>query len=131
MPKSFNRTPGRFPIPSTRKSASSEDGPCYYAVKRPHKITEYTDDFVYSRIAPGVLDEVRKLNSVDPETGHRKDYHHQWFTEDVGHPKLRAHIEAVTALMRASANMSKFRANLQRAYPNKYDNFMLAFMDDD
>ncbi len=78
-----------------------------------------------------MLDEVRKLNPVDPETGHRKDYHHQWFTEDVGRPKLRAHIEAVTALMRASANMSKFRANLQRAYPNKCDNFMLAFMDDD
>ena len=74
---------------------------------------------------------MRKLNPIDPKTGERKVKHHQWFTEDVGHPKLRAHIEAVTALMRASANMIKFKSLLVRAYPQKYDNFLLAFMEDE
>lgn len=120
-----------FPYSFYEEICKLRGWPGYYAVKRPHKIAEYTDDFVYSRIAPGVLDEVRKLNPVDPETGHRKAYHHQWFTDDIGHPKLRAHIEAVTALMRASANMTKFKSLLHRAYPNKYDNFMLAFMEDE
>ena len=64
--------------------------PGYYAVKRPHKIAEYTDDFVYSRIAPGVLTEIQKLNPVDQKTGNRKAYHHQWFTEDVGHPQVES-----------------------------------------
>ena len=78
-----------------------------------------------------VLREIRRLNPVDHATGHRKDYHHQWFSEDKGHPKLRAHIEAVTALMKASPNWGKYRSNLQRAYPAKDDNFMFAFMDDE
>ena len=120
-----------FPYSFYEEICKLRGWPGYYAVKRPHKIAEYTDDFVYSRIAPGVLKKLRKINPVDPETGHRKAHHHRWFTEDIGHPKLRAHIEAVTALMRAASNMTKFKSLLQRAYPNKYDNFMLAFMDDE
>ena len=105
--------------------------PSWYAVKRPHKIAEYTNDFIYARIAPGILKELRKRNPIDPETGERKVKHHQWFTEKIGHPKLKEHIAIVTALLKASPNWSRFKGNLQRVFPQKYDNFLLAFMDDD
>ena len=60
--------------------------------------------------------------------------HHQWFSEDYGHPRLKEHIAAVTALMRASANSAnwrKFKSNLARAFPTKYDNREFPFMDED
>ena len=94
-------------------------------------MAEYTNDFIYARMAPGLLEELRRINPVNPETGHRPARYHQWFTPNPGYPKLLARIEAVTALMRASANWTKFKANLFRAYPNKHENFMLAFVDDD
>ena len=105
--------------------------PSWYAVKRPHKISEYTNDFIYARIAPGILKELRKRNPIEPETGERKVKHHQWFTEKIGHPKLKEHIAIVTALMKASPNWSRFKGNLQRVFPQKHDNFLLTFMDDD
>ena len=85
-------------------------------VKRPSVIGHYTNDIIYSRIAPGVLKELRKKNPVQP-TGGRKNRHHQWFTPEPGHPKLKEHLAAVTALMRASLNWNAFQRNLERAFP--------------
>ena len=36
--------------------------------------------------------------------------HHQWFTPEYGHPKLREHLFAVMSLMRASATWPQFLA---------------------
>ena len=38
---------------------------------------------------------------------------------NLGHPKLKEHLAAVMALMRASANWDRFMANLNRAFPSK------------
>lgn len=85
-------------------------------VKRPQVIGRYTNDLVYERIAPGVLAELRERNPVLPQ-GWRKNRHHQWFTPEFGHPKLRMHIEGVTALMRAAGSWESFMRSLDRAYP--------------
>ena len=130
IPKELHIWTKTFPYSFYEQICRLRGWPGYYAIKRPHLVAEYTNDFIYKRIAPGVLRQVQKINPINPKTGERMVKHHQWFTEDVGHPKLRAHIEAVTALMRASANMTKFKALLVRAYPQKYDNFLLSFMDD-
>ena len=86
--------------------------------KRPAVIGHYTNDIVYDRLARGLLDELKTRN---PKllTGRRKTTHHQWFTPDLGHPKLKEHLAAVMALMRASANWDRFIANLNRAFPSK------------
>lgn len=84
--------------------------------QRPQIIGHYTNDFVYKRLAPGVLDELKLRNPKLP-SGHRGNKHHQWFTPDFGHPKLKEHLAAVTALMRASANWGQFTRNIQRAFP--------------
>ena len=87
-------------------------------VKRPQVIGHYTNDLVYDRIAPGVLAELKQRNPVLPQ-GWRKNRHHQWFTPEFGHPKLRMHIEGVTALMRAAPNWESFKRSLDLAYPKK------------
>ena len=84
--------------------------------KRPHIIGHYTNDFVYQRIAPSVLSELQERNPKLPG-GHRAHKHHQWFNPEFGHPKLREHLAAVTALMRASANWDIFKRNINRALP--------------
>ena len=71
-------------------------------VKRPSIIGHYTNDIVYARIAAGVLDELQTKNPTLPSS-HRKNKHHQWFTPEPGHQKLKEHLAAVIALMRAAA----------------------------
>ena len=93
-------------------------------VKRPQVIGRYTNDLVYDRIAPGVLAELRERNPILPQ-GWRKNRHHQWFTPEFGHPKLRMHIEGVTALMRAAGNWESFKRSLDRAYPKTGSQFSM------
>ena len=85
-------------------------------IKRPQVIGHFTNDIVYKRIAPGVLEELKQKNPVMP-TGRRKATHHEWFTPALGHPKLKEHLAAVTALMRAAPNWNAFMRSLNRAFP--------------
>lgn len=84
-------------------------------VKRPSIIGHYTNDFVYARIAPEVLEELQRKNPTIAR-GQRRHRHHQWFTPEFGHPKLREHIAGVIALMRAASNWSAFTRSLERAF---------------
>lgn len=49
-----------------------------------------TNNFVYERLAPEGLDELRKKPAMLPSKS-RKQKHHQWFTMGCDHPKLREH----------------------------------------
>ena len=85
-------------------------------VNHPQVIGHYTNNIIYARVAPGVLKELRKRNpTISP--GQRKKRHHQWFTKDLGHPKLKEHLAAVIALMRISSTWRQFIAYLDRAFP--------------
>ena len=92
------------------------------SIKRPSVIGKYTKDIVYERLAPGILDELQLMNPPT-ESGNRKFRHHQFLTEDIGHPALAQHLFAVIALMRASSNWEKFYRSLQRAFPKYGDQF--------
>ena len=92
------------------------DGPDGH--KRTPLIGHITNDLVYERLAPGVLDELKRKNPKLP-TGRRRTTHHQWFTPDLGHPRLKEHLAAVMALMRAAPNWGRFMAMLNRSLPNK------------
>ncbi len=93
-------------------------------VNRPGVVGKYTNDFVWDRLAPGVREELERLNPKT-ETGRRRAMHHQWLTDDVGHPALQKHISGVMALMRASAKWDHFTRMLQRAYPKINTNLEL------
>ena len=100
------------------------------SMNRPSVIGHYTNDFVYARIAPGVLDELRGRNPVLPQ-GWRKNRHHQWFTPEFGNPRLKEHLEGVTALMRAAPSWDSFKRSLDRAYPRSGTQFPMTIDEDD
>jgi hypothetical protein len=88
------------------------------AAKKPQVIGHYINDFVYSRIAPKLLDELKVKNPVLEDTGNRKSRHHQWLTPDLGHPKLKEHLSGVMAIGRASGyDWLTFLHLLDRSYP--------------
>jgi len=97
-------------------------------VNRPQIVGHYTNDIVWSRLAPGVLDELEHLNPKT-ETGSRRVKHHQWLTNDIGHPKLQEHLTGVMAIMRASLKWTDFQRMLQRSYPKIHTNFDLPLDD--
>lgn len=85
-------------------------------LRRPGVVAAYTKDIVYARLAPGILDELERKNPKN-EKGNRPSKHHQWLSEEVGHPALAKHIEHVLLLMRVSDSWEAFRINLERAFP--------------
>jgi hypothetical protein len=93
-------------------------------VQKPSVVGHYTNDIVYDRLAPGVLEQLQKRNPKG-EKGHRKAKHHQWLTDEIGHPALERHLYAVVGFMRASATWDQFYRNLQRAYPRLGSNLEL------
>jgi len=85
-------------------------------VKKPQVVGRITNDVIYDRLAPAVLNELQKLTPKD-EKGRRKHHFHRRLTEDIGHPKLKEHISNVITLMKASSSWRNFMRLLQRAKP--------------
>jgi hypothetical protein len=89
-------------------------------------VAHYTKDLVYERIAPGLLEELQAKNPKD-EKGRRKARHHQWFSDEVGHPMLAQHLFAVVALARASDSWDRFMLSMNQAFPRKNHTLELPF----
>ena len=70
------------------------------SVKRPSVIGRYTEDLIYKRLAPGVLEELKRINPRD-EKGRLKHKYFQWLTQQEGYRALKEHLAAVIALMKA------------------------------
>lgn len=85
-------------------------------MRMPGVVGRYTNDIVYDRLAPGILDELRLRNPVQ-DNGKRKSKHHSWLTEDTGYPALDKHFTGILALMRANNDWEHFKRSLERAYP--------------
>lgn len=78
-----------------------------------------TNDIVYDRLPPGVLDKLRELNPTQDETKRRKWKHHQFLTPEVGQPDLRDHILQLLPIMRISKDWNNFRRHLDIAFPKQ------------
>ena len=88
--------------------------------RRPKHFGHLTNDIVYKRLAPGVLEELRRL-TPKTKSGHRKHKYFQRLTDDVGHPKLREHLASVITLMRVSSDWATFYKLLNKALPKYKD----------
>jgi P63C domain len=101
-------------------------------VQRPRYFGLLTNDIVYDRLAPGVLDELKRVNPKH-ESGRRKHKNFQWLTTNVGYPKLREHLGAVVAIMKLSMDWPDFRAKIDKFYPRygKPTQLSLEFAADD
>jgi len=96
------------------------------SVKRPQYFGILTNDVVYKRLAPGVLDELRSVTPRD-ESGRPTAKYFQSLTSNVGYPKLKEHLGAVVAFMKISKNWQEFQTLLNQHYPRYGDNLELPF----
>jgi hypothetical protein len=96
------------------------------SVKRPQYFGVLTNDIVYKRLAPGVLEELKR---VTPKTdaGRPRQRFFQRLTSNIGYPKLREHLGAVVAVMKLSGDWHDFRAKLDKLYPRYQGPTQLAF----
>ncbi len=95
-------------------------------VNRPGIVGKDTNDIIYARLAPVVLEELKKKTPRD-EKGKLKHHYHRLLTDDVGHPKLREHISNVITLMRASSSWKGFIKLLNKAMPRFGETYELPF----
>jgi hypothetical protein len=82
-------------------------------------VGKLTNKLIYEQLPPGVLDELRRKNPIDPVTKRRKRKHFQFLTEDVGNLHVDKQITAVTTLLRATPNgqWRFFETLFQQAFP--------------
>ena len=99
-------------------------------VNRPSIVAHYTKDLVYARLAPGILRELEIRNPKD-EKGHRKALHHQFLTDDIGHPALAQHLYGVIGLMRIAEKWDEFLRMVDKAYPRRGDTLQLSLFEND
>lgn len=97
--------------------------------KRPQIIGKYTNDLVYARLAPFVLEELERLNPPN-EKGRRKHKNFQWLTKDIGHPALKELIIGEIALMKASVTWEGFKTMLRRVYPRCNEQLDLIYLEE-
>lgn len=79
-------------------------------------VGRYTNDLVYQRLAPGILEQLQAKNPVT-ERGYRQHRHHQWLTRDIGHPALTHHIYRLLGMMEASSTWDDFKRKVDSKIP--------------
>lgn len=90
--------------------------------KNPQFIGCFINKYVYGELAPGVLDELKRVNPKD-DAGRRPGCHHQFLTEDIGCNSLQKQLMTVTALMGVSKDKKEFEDIYNRHLENiKEDN---------
>jgi hypothetical protein len=92
---------------------------------RPHCVANWTNDLVYERLYPNVLEEIQRRNPAD--THFRRSFrHHQFLKEGEGKMMLRGHIAKVILLMESSLTWEAFMNRLNRVLPKMGENLELA-----
>lgn len=88
---------------------------------RPQYFGKLTNDIVYKRLAPGLIQELKAQASKDE----KKARLHQRLTSEVGHPKLREHLASVTTVMKLSSDYDDFVGKLDMIHPRYGDTMKL------
>lgn len=96
---------------------------------RPGVIGHWTNNIVYKRLAPGVLDDLQRL-TPRLNSGRLKNKLFQRLSEDFGHPKLLAHLQGVMMLLKYAPNWRVFMDRIDREYPQYGSTLLLPFPDD-
>lgn len=94
------------------------------SVQRPRFFGILTNDIVYKRLAPGVLEELQRVTPRNDD-GRPTAKYFQSLTGNLGYPKLKEHLGAVIALMKISKSWAGFMNHLNEHYPRLGDTPML------
>jgi hypothetical protein len=95
-------------------------------VQRPQYFGVLTNDIVYKRIAPGVLDELKKVVPRNDE-GRPTAKYFQKLTTNIGYPKLREHLGSVVAIMKLSSGYHDFMTKLNMLHPRYGQQMLIPF----
>lgn len=98
------------------------------SVKRPQYFGVLTNDVVYKRLAPGVLNELKKV-TPRTESGRPKAKYFQSLTGNTGYPKLREHLGSVVTMMKLSNDWHDFMMKLDRFHPRYGETLQIPFDD--
>jgi hypothetical protein len=98
----------------------------YGTVRRPQYFGHLTNDLIYRRVAPGVLEELKRVTDRN-DAGQPKHKYFQRLTTNVGYPKLREHLGSVVTIMKLSQDWRDFRDKLDRIHPRYGDTMRLPF----
>lgn len=98
-------------------------------VKRPQYFGHLTNDIIYKRLAPGVLEELKKSTPKTP-AGRPRHQFHRILTPNLGHPKLREHMASIVTIMKLSDSYVDFYEKLNRLHPRYEETLALDFMFD-
>jgi hypothetical protein len=85
-------------------------------VHRPQYFGHLTNDVVYKRLAPGVLDELKKVTER-AESGRPRHKYFQRLTSNIGYPALREHLGSVVTIMKLSRDWRDFYRKLDQLHP--------------
>ena len=94
------------------------------SVKRPMYFGHLTNDIIYARLAPQVLQELRKRGERTA-SGRLRYHHHRRLTDDIGHPKLRELLASVVTIMKLSRDYTEFYDRLNVLHPKYHTTLML------
>jgi len=87
---------------------------------RPGVVGRYTNNLIYDRLAPGVLEELQRLTPKN-DNGRRKHKYFQKLTPEKGHPRLREHISNIVVLMKVNDDWEAFLSMVDKALPKYMD----------
>lgn len=82
----------------------------------PSYIGNITNDIVYKRLSPGILQEL-KAKTPKNKNGQKTAKFFQCLTKDIGYNKLREHLGSVITIMKLSNDYSDFIQTLDKIHP--------------
>lgn len=97
--------------------------------RKPSYVGHWTNEIVYSRLAPGVLKELKEKAPRRP-SGSRIRKFHQHLTRDFGNPELRDLLSNVIFLMKSCTTWNDFKRRLNRSQPKYGDTMPLDLGDE-
>ncbi len=91
-----------------------------------------TNDIIYKRLAPRILEELKK-QTPKSEKGYKKYHFHRKLSENIGHPKLLAHLDSVITVMKLSedGDYDGFLKKLNRVKPKYNETLDVSFKNTD
>jgi hypothetical protein len=85
-------------------------------IRRPQYFGILTNNIVYERLAPGVLDELKKV-TVRDDNNRPKHRYFQRLTSNIGYPKLREHLGSIVSIMKLSNQWDDFMYKIDTIHP--------------
>jgi hypothetical protein len=80
---------------------------------RPGFFGHITNNVIYDRLAPSLLPELKAAASK----AEKRARLHQFLTEEIGHPALRAHLHSIVTLLRIAKTPEQFFEMVDQAFP--------------